>query len=344
MKFIHIADLHLDTPLISLKNNRELIKKRRAEQKQVFKDVIKLVKNEQVEALFICGDLFEQKYVEKNTIEYLIGTLQLIPNVKVFITPGNHDPYIKASPYKNFEWPNNVIIFDSNIRKVSVNDVDIYGFGFEDYEMRENKLKNFKVDDPKRINVLITHATLCGDNKYNYISTDELSQFDYVALGHIHKSKLDNNIVYPGTFMGCGFDECGEHGIVIGNLEKDNVTYKFQNMEYTHFEIVEVDISDAKLPSDITDMLDLKDDIYRIVLKGDRFLELKSICDAINATDKNICDIIDETHLPYNLNEIAMQKTVKGIFTKRMLKKLEEDPSRKSEIMKAIEIAYSSLQ
>ena len=53
MKFIHMADLHLDTPLVSLKNNRDLIKKRRTEQKQVFRDVINIAKNENIDFLFI---------------------------------------------------------------------------------------------------------------------------------------------------------------------------------------------------------------------------------------------------------------------------------------------------
>ena len=343
MKFVHIADLHLDTPLVSLKNNRDLIKKRRAEQKQVFKDVIKLIKNEDVDALFICGDMFEQKFVEKNTVEYVINSLQLIPDIKVFITPGNHDPYIKTSPYKTFEWPDNVTIFSSKIEKVSFDDVDIYGFGFEDFEMYSNELSSFKVENPNKVNVLVTHATLGGDKKYNYVAQSDLQQFDYVALGHIHKPKLDNNIVYPGSLTGCGFDECGEHGLVIGNIEKGNVKYEFRNIEYRHFEILDLDVSNVRVASDVTESLNLKDNIYRVILKGDRYVELKLICDAINSMDKDVCEIVDETHLPYDFEEIAKQKTLKGIFTRKMLEKIEEEPSRKGEIMKAIEITYSSL-
>ena len=48
MKFIHIADLHLDTPLVSLRNNRDLIKKRRTEQRQVFSDIINKIKAENI--------------------------------------------------------------------------------------------------------------------------------------------------------------------------------------------------------------------------------------------------------------------------------------------------------
>lgn len=343
MKFIHIADLHLDTPLVSLKNNRNLIKKRRAEHKQVWKEVIELAKSEKVDFLFVSGDVFEHKYVEKSTIDYLISSLELIPEVKVLIAPGNHDPNIKNSPYRTYQWPENVTIFDGTIRKISIGDVDIYGFGFEDFELTENKMANFKVDDPDRINVLVTHGTLNGKSRYNDLNSGDLNQFDYVALGHIHLPKLDNKIVYPGALVACGFDECGEHGLVIGNLEKNDVTYEFRNMEHRHYEIVEVDISNAKVVSDVTESLTLKDNIYRIVLKGDRNIDISELSEAIYALSDQICEVRDETHLPFDLEEIAASKNLKGIFTKKMLEYLAAHPEEEDVVMQAIDITYKAL-
>ncbi len=344
MRFIHIADMHLDAPLVGLKNNRTIIKERRAEQKQILKDIVKMIKEEEIPVLIIAGDLFEQKFVEKKTIEYLISLFQLVPNTTILITPGNHDPLIKNSPYKTFAWPENVRIFDNKISKVSIEDVDFYGFGFDNYEMQSKELENFEVDDAHRINVLVTHATLNGDSKkYNDVSAKSLAQFDYVALGHIHLKKLSDSIVYPGSLVSCGFDELGEHGMVIGNFEKGNVEYEFRNMEERHYNILEIDISDAKLTSDVVDKLELTDDIYRIVLRGARNIEVKDIREAIMGLGKNVCEVRDETHLPYNLEEIATQKTLKGIFTRKMLEELEKYPNQRELIMKAIEITYNSL-
>ena len=343
MKFIHIADLHLDTPLVALKNNRELVKKRRMEQKKAFKDVILLAKEENVDFIFIAGDFFEQKFVEKNTIEYIIKTIELIPNIEVFIAPGNHDPLIKNSPYKTYKWPGNVIIFDENISKISFEFVDIYGFGFEDYEMSSNKLEGFRVENPDKVNVLFTHGTLCGNSKYNDINYNDLKQFDYVALGHIHAKKLDDNVVYPGAFMACGFDEPGEHGFVIGNLEKGNISYEFRNIEERHFETIELDISEIRSANEIAELLKLKNDIYRIKLTGIRNVEFRELKDEIASLDGLICNVIDNTHLPYNLEEIASMKNLKGIFTKKMLEVINDMPENEEEIMKAIEITYSFL-
>lgn len=217
MKFIHIADLHLDTPLVSLRNNRDLIKKRRTEQRQVFSDIINKIKAENIEYLFISGDLFEQKFVEKSTIDFLISNFELIPNTKIFISPGNHDPYIKSSPYQTFEWPENVTIFTGEVGMFSFEDINVYGIGFTDYEFSSDEISKIQIEDEDKINVLVVHGTLDGaSKKYLDIKSKDLEKFDYVALGHIHERKVDgSNIVYPGSLLSIGFDELGEHGIVI---------------------------------------------------------------------------------------------------------------------------------
>lgn len=344
MKFVHVADLHLDTPLISLKNNRELIKKRRNEHKQIFKDVIKFVKAEKIDVLFIAGDFFEHKFVEKSTIEFIIDSLEIIPETKVFITPGNHDPMVKNSPYMTFEWPSNVKIFGEKIEKVSLDEnIDIYGMGFENFEVSKNDFADFKVDDLRKMNFLITHATLNGaSGKYNDVNSKNLDQFDYVALGHVHLPKVDDKMVYSGALVACGFDECGEHGMVIGQIENDEVKYEFKNMEYHHFVDLEIDISDVKIVSDILDKVKFEDDIYRITFKGARNVEIKDLIELLKSLSSNICEFKDETHLPYDLEEIAKQETLKGIFTRKMLEEIKKNPNQKEEILKAIEITYAA--
>lgn len=343
MKFVHIADVHFDTPLIALKNNRELIKKRRQEHKQVFKDVIKLIKEQNIELFFISGDLFEQKYVDKSTIEFIISNLKLIPDTKVFIAPGNHDPYIKNSPYIEYEWPENVKIFKSAIEKVSVNDVDIYGFGFEDYELIDDLLSGFKVEDENKINILVTHGTLDGSSKYNDISSKDLELFDYVALGHIHLPKLDDGVVYPGNLVQFGFDRETDHGFILGNIENGKVEYEFVKSECRSFKTVQIDISNARIASDVLELLKLDDDIYRVCLTGVKNIDINDVTTAILEANSNVCDVRDDTTLPYDLEKIASTQDLKGIFTRKMLEHLERNPSDKDVVMKAIEIAYAAL-
>jgi len=58
---------------------------------------------------------------------------------------------------------------------------------------------------------------------------------------------------------------------------------------------------------------------------------------------KNICEVRDEMHLPYDFEEIATHKDIKGIFTKKMLEYLKENPDMQEETMKAIEMVYLTL-
>ena len=133
MKFIHIADTHFDTPFTNLSSKKDFGKMRRMDQREIFK---------------------------KTTIEYINHLFEEIPQTQIFITPGNHDPYIKNSMYYNFEWNDNVKIFTSKIEKVTTPDVDIYGMGFEDFYHSGMNLDNIIIEDKSKINILITHGSL----------------------------------------------------------------------------------------------------------------------------------------------------------------------------------------
>ena len=214
MKFIHIADVHFDIPYSSLET-RGLSEKRRLEQRDAFKKVIEYIKENQIELLFICGDLYEQEYVKQSTIEYINKLFEQIPNTRIYIVPGNHDPYIKNSYYNTYHFANNVKIFTSKLEKIKVENINIYGYGFEDFYMKAKE--EIKVENPEEINILLTHSDLDGaknnDIRYNPISKTKLKAlgFDYVALGHIHKPAYEEKIVYPGSLLSLGFDELGEH-------------------------------------------------------------------------------------------------------------------------------------
>ncbi len=118
MKFVHIADMHLDVPFTTLSRNG-LGEKRRLEQRKMFKQIIDYIAQNEINYLFIAGDLYEHEYVKYSTIEYINNLFKEIPNTKIYIVPGNHDPKIKDSYYNNFNWNSNVHIFDEKVRKSS---------------------------------------------------------------------------------------------------------------------------------------------------------------------------------------------------------------------------------
>lgn len=128
-----------------------------------------------------------------------------------------------------------------------------------------------------------------------------------------------------------------------GNLEKNNITYKFENMEYKHFEIIDVDISNFRSPEEILNHISLEDNFYRIIINGEKNIDVNKLKDVLYTTEKSICEIKDCTHLPYDFESISKEKNLKGIFTKKMLEEICEYPDREEEILKAIELVYNIL-
>ena len=255
MKFVHIADMHFDSTFTNLNTKNGLGNKRRLEQREVFKKVIDYIYENKIPYLFIAGDLYEQKYIRKTTIEYINELFKKIPNTKIFISPGNHDPYLRNSYYANFNWNENVFIFKANIEKIEMPDCNIYGYGFEDFYTRSSGVENIVLENKEKLNILLVHGSLDASqaiqDPYNIISSRQLEKvgFDYVALGHIHKNNIaDNqNVIYPGSLISLGFDELGDHGMVVGNLEKGKLELSFIPLDHTKFIEKEINISEINL-------------------------------------------------------------------------------------------------
>ena len=349
MKFIHIADLHLDMPQIRLRGNKELSRKRKLEQKLALKKVVDYIKDNKVELFFISGDLFEQKYVEDDTINYIIGLFEEIKDTTIFISPGNHDPLTKNSAYNLFEFPDNVIIFGKELGKHLIGNVCIYGNGFENYEIDNLDYKNISLDS-KYINILVTHGTLNGNSKkYNDIKEKDIERFDYVALGHIHAPKIDNtNIIYSGSLTSCGFDEPGVHGMCIGEIkETENVSsvtdrkslidFQFVQVDETQYETKTIDITECTSIVEAIDKLDLKNNFYKIELTGVRNIDVNKLIEELYISNEKVCNVIDNTRYEYDLEKIAKQDTLKGLFVKNMLEEIKNNPEKEKIVMQAIE-------
>lgn len=188
MKFVHIADMHFDSPFVNLSDKDILGDLRRLQQRKVFKKVIEYIKQNNIEYLFISGDFYEHKYVKLSTIEYINNLFKEIPKTKVFISPGNHDPYIKNSYYNKFNWNENVTIFHAEIQKIENEDIDIYGYGFDDFYCTNCGIENLEIEDLNKTNVLVIHGTIDGasteEKQYNSMTRKLLQekQFDYIAI------------------------------------------------------------------------------------------------------------------------------------------------------------------
>lgn len=361
MKFIHIADMHFDSPFVNLSDKEGLGDLRRLEQRKALKKVIEYIKENDIKYLFISGDLYEQKYIKKSTIEYINNLFKEIPETKVFIAPGNHDPYIKNSYYNKFNWNENVKIFSSNIEKVELEDVNIYGFGFDDFYCKKSGIEDINIEDKNKLNILIIHGSLDGgtieNSEYNPISRKLLKEkeFDYVALGHIHKldynTEENQNIVYPGSTVSLGFDELGLHGMIVGELEKNKLKLDFIPLDELEFKLQDVDVTEINSKEELIEKINElefpNNALIEIILVGKRNFEIdKYELYKLISNDK-VIKIKNKTKINYNLDKLVNDTTLKGLFAKEMLQRLndknlsEED---KEIIEKAVEIGLEALE
>lgn len=356
MKFVHIADMHFDTPFHMLSDRANLGEVRRLDQRKAFKKMIEYIKENEISYLFIAGDLYDHEYIRQSTIDYINDGFKQILNTKIYISPGNHDPYLKNSYYAKYHWSENVKIFTSQIEKVELEEFDLYGYGFEDFYLKESKIEEIKIENKQKQNILITHASLDGgyddQRVYNTISSSKLKQlgFDYVALGHIHKRNLTNDnrtIIYPGSPVSLGFDELGTHGMIVGNIEKEKIEIEFVKLDEKEFKEIEMDITNINEPEELLEKieeLELNEkDLYKIILKGNRNFEINTYKLYKQIERRNIIKLKDKTKIGYDLNKIANHSTLKGIFAKEMRNKLEEGNIEKELLEKAIEIGMQAL-
>ena len=357
MKFVHIADMHFDAPFSSLNTIGNLGDRRRLEQRNVFKKVIDYIKRNDVDYLFIAGDLYEHEYIKKSTMEYIAKLFSQIPNTKIFITPGNHDPFIKGSFYDTYEFGDNVYVFyNSKIEKYEDNNVNIYGMAFTEFYMNNSPLETLELQKSDKPNILIAHCDLNGSKdedgfSYNPISESKLKSlgFDYCALGHIHKNNLDNSdrIYYPGSTISLGFDELGEHGMVVGEITKNKFNMQFIRLDDRQFveEKVKVDnlLSKEDLIEKILSLPIDKMNMYKIILVGKRNFEINSREILRAVANENIMKVKDETRLSYDLAELASQNNLKGIFVRECIKAYENHECTEEEFQKAIEIGLEAM-
>ena len=317
MKFVHIADIHLDTPFKTISDRADIGIERRLEQRNALKKVIDYIKANNVEYLFISGDLYDQEYIRESSISFLNDLFKQIPNTKIYIAPGNHDPYIKNSFYATYSWNNNVKIFTNVVEKVENDNVNIYGFGFNNFEMNNNQIKDIILDEPQKINILITHGDL-GESKYNPMKLNEIKSkgFDYVALGHIHKRDDTSNIVYPGSLVSLGFDELGKHGMIVGEIIDKKLNKEFIKIDDREFVEFELDVSNIISEEELIEKINSineENELYKIILVGYRNFSINIDIKLIN---KNIIKIKDNTKLKLDFKE--NNSTLKGLFVKKL--------------------------
>ena len=346
MKYIQAADIHFDMPFRTISTRANLGQQRRIDQREAFKKVIEYAKENKVDYLFLCGDIYEDKYVRESTVIYTNNLYKEIPETKVIIVPGNHDPRIKNCYYNTFKFADNVKVLTNELQvlsdQINGEEIDIYGYGFNDFHMDDNKYKDISDIDESKINIFISHGDDEGDEEYNAIdlSNSNLKKMDLILLGHIHK----RDEYYAGSLCSLGFDEPGEHGFYIGEITKTKKTREFVRADGKEFVNTELDVSNINDEDELVEKINSYNEenkYYEIHLVGNRKF---SIDVDMNILNKNIIKVKDNTELSNEIELKPNDKTLTGIFVKKLNEKLEAGEVTKEEYDKMLEGLLESLK
>lgn len=233
IKFIHAADLHLDTPFLGLEQlSTELSAIMREAPFQSFQKIIDTALEHHVDFVLLSGDLYNTQKVNIQAQSRFIRQLKRLEQaeIPVFIIRGNHDYLTEETRTMTLPLPGNVYTYSADVTTHIIEiknseKVAVSGFSYEAQWVQDRKIEEY----PKRLeNVAMHIGMLHGDvestasNGGNYapFTVEELRQknYDYWALGHIHqRKKLSAHplAVYPGNIQGLHKNETGEKGCLL---------------------------------------------------------------------------------------------------------------------------------
>ncbi len=357
LKLVHTADLHLGSHFSS---TPEIAAKRKLEQVQSLRDIVKVCHEKEAAALLIAGDLFDSVRVDSQ----LLAEVQSIlgdSGVYVYISPGNHDPATPDSSYLASEWPENVHIFTGGLECVEVpgsGGAYIWGLGFRHSHEVDSLLEDFTPHDGK-INILLMHSEVMPDgaaeSRYNPISHDRLISLgmDYCALGHIHKPNTfsygERMYCSPGCPSARGFDEPGEHGVYAGYVGCNFASMSFVPLNCRRYYTDKVDVSGCEVVADFASRItaalqktvgsDYKDQIYDITLCG---ALSKGVMPDTPSIAKVLMDelhyirLTDITTTELDIDTLMKDNSLRGSFVRTIVNRMEQDGKNRDLYLRAL--------
>ena len=265
-KFIHTADIHLDSPLKGLEVHEDApVEEIRGATRRAFDNLIDLAIEEEVAFVLIAGDLYDGDWKDYNTGLFFVSRMGRLAKagIKVFIVSGNHDAASQIT--RAMPLPDNVTLFSS--RKplsVKLDDlgVIIHGQSYFTKAVTENLASGYPQHDSHYFNIGLLHTSLTGrEDHENYApcTIDELKSkgYDYWALGHVHKREIfsqDPWIIFPGNIQGRHIKEIGAKGATLVTVEDDRVTdVEERELDVLRWAIREVDLSECETTDSVYD-------------------------------------------------------------------------------------------
>jgi len=259
MRFLHIADAHLDT---SFSGRSESIRRRlRAASREAFERAVDVAVREDVHALLVAGDLFDGDRLSFQTERFLLDQTRRLSDhgITVVYATGNHDPGAPGSGPRALSWPSNVRLApDGTPRRFLVPDHAgeavgyVTAIGHDRADVSTDLSRLLPRPDGTLPEVALLHTQVrssIGSGDHHAYAPSELTYlrhagFDYWALGHVHVRQSlseDPPIWYPGSLQGKSHSDVGERGGLLVDLsDRAAPAVSFRSLAPVRWDTLEV--------------------------------------------------------------------------------------------------------
>lgn len=258
-KFLHAADLHLDSPLLGLRDRDGDIGERIARaSKAALNNLISLAIEEQCKFVVLAGDIFDGDIRNFQSALHFAKQMRRLKeaNIAVFIALGNHDAENKFMA--RLDLGDNVHLFASRKPEtIRFDDVAValHGQSFPKRDVTDNIARDYPAPLPGYFNIGVLHTACTGRAEhhapYAPCSLEQLVNhgYGYWALGHVHKHQVlssDPWVVYPGNLQGRSAKETGPKGAMLVEVNDGVVrSAEHRTLDAVRWEILDVDVTGA---------------------------------------------------------------------------------------------------
>lgn len=302
--------------------------------------------------VLIAGDLFEHDRVTPDTVEFLRHQFGSLGEIRVFVAPGNHDPFIQGSPYRENIWPANTHIFaGEEFQTVALPGigVNVAGFGFTRAQEPDRIFTRLKSMPADAVNLVVCHASELsripnGKSCHGPFAIEEIAQkqVHYCALGHYHEQRRVDNPIdgtevwYSGIPEGRGWDEEGDCAYIFGEIAGGKVSLSRRPCGQYPLRTLTLDCDDFTSREQIVDAIHAQvgsghdaRTILRVRLLGfiDPRLDLSTPeLEARLAEEALQIFWEDQTQPALDFESVARENTLRGRFARTMNERIASAP------------------
>lgn len=267
MRFVHAADIHLDSPLVGLERYAGApVDLLRNATREAFENLVTLCLDEKVDLLLISGDLYDGDWRDYNTGLFFCKQMSLLreAGIPVYLVRGNHDAVSRIT--RELRLPDNVRqLTTDQAETIHLEDlgVAIHGQGFAQRDVFENLAVSFPVPVSGWVNIGLLHTALNGregHDSYAPCTVADLRSRDYHywALGHVHAREEVSRkpwIVFPGNLQGRHVRESGKKGCSLVTVTHGEITeVEHRNLDVLRWSRCELDTSGLPDPEALLDL------------------------------------------------------------------------------------------